>query len=91
MAENKDYKKIVELDNEAEAGFIEAELKKREIPHNIRSYFDVAFDGIFQMQKGWGVIEAPVKYEKEIKKIYKDLSLEEKSQEETFDDSEEEK
>ncbi len=89
MSENKDYQKILELDNETEAGLIETELKKRKIPHNIHSYFDVAFDGIFQMQKGWGVIEAPGEYKNEIKKIYEDLSLQEKSQGDSTDSEKE--
>ena len=77
MTENNNFIKIIELDNEAEARLLEAELDKREIPHTIRNFFDVGFDGIFQMQKGWGVVEAPPDYQEKIQEIYADLITEE--------------
>ena len=44
-------------------------------PHRIRSYHDSAYDGIFQAQKGWGVVLAPPEYQEEIQSIYQDLPL----------------
>ena len=67
-------KKIIVLANEIEANLIESILKDRNIPHLIKSYHDIAFDGLFQFQKGWGHVEAPDSYEDEIKEIYNDLS-----------------
>ena len=64
------YKKIVALNNEMEAKIVENLLKERHIPHRIRSYHDSAYDGLFQMQKGWGIAEAPEEYEDEIKSLY---------------------
>lgn len=72
----KNYIRIINLDNEVEARLIESELEKRNIPFFIQSHYDLAYDGIFQTQKGWGYIEAPPDYQDEIIKIYKDLMSE---------------
>lgn len=69
------YKKIIVLNNEIEARLIEEILKERQIPHIIQSYHSAAYDGIFQLNKGWGHIEADVKYEEEIISIYNDLKI----------------
>jgi hypothetical protein len=65
--------KVVVLKNEIEAGLIVPVLKDRNIPHIIRSYYDSAYDGIFQLQKGWGHIEAPREYKTIILEIYRDI------------------
>jgi hypothetical protein len=67
------YKKIVVLSSDLEAGIVENMLKDRGIPHRIRSYHDSAYDGLFQAQKGWGIVEAPAEYEDEIKNLYNAL------------------
>jgi hypothetical protein len=54
--------KIVVLDNEVQARVLESMLKEQGIPHLIRSYHDSAYDGLFQMSKGWGCVEAPEKF-----------------------------
>jgi hypothetical protein len=69
-----DYKKVVILENEVEARLVESVLKERDIPHILKSYYDTAYDGLFQSQKGWGHVEAPDEYEEEIKAIYRDIS-----------------
>jgi len=71
------FKKIVVLDNEIQARLMDSILIERDIPHRLRSYHDSAYDGIFQTQKGWGIIEAPLLYKEEILTILKDLPLEE--------------
>lgn len=64
-----DYKKIATLDNEVEANLLSLILEKEQIPHTIKSYHDIVYDGIFQLQKGWGsIISSPV-YEKKIVEI----------------------
>jgi hypothetical protein len=73
----EEFKKILVLENEIEARLLESVLTERNIPHRIRSYHDSAYDGIFQAQKGWGVVLAPSEYEEEIQSIYDDLPLEE--------------
>jgi len=71
------YKKILLLENAVEAQFLETVLKERGIPYLIRSYSDLAYDGLFQFQKGWGHVEAPEQYKQEIEEIHKALPREE--------------
>lgn len=70
-----EYKKIVVLDNEIEAQLMDSILTERNIPHRMKSYHDSAYDGIFQAQKGWGHIEAPLRYKEEIIAIHADLPV----------------
>ncbi len=65
--------KIIILKNQIEANILGPILMERNIPHIIVSYHDSAYDGIWQMQKGWGHIEAPPEYKDEITKIYQDI------------------
>jgi hypothetical protein len=67
------YRKIAILENQFEAQLLESTLMERNIPHMLRSYYDTAFDGLFQTQKGWGYVSAPVEYVDEIKEILSDL------------------
>lgn len=64
---------IAVLEHEIEARLLEAELQAREIPHAIRSYHDQAYDGVFQLQRGWGVVVAPVEFRDGILAILADL------------------
>ncbi len=73
---NEEFVKIIIFDNEDEARHLEAILNERNIPHLIRSYHDLVYDGIFQTQKGWGHLEAPEDYREEIEEICADLSME---------------
>ena len=73
----EEFKKVLVLENEIEARLLDSVLNERNIPHRIRSYHDSAYDGIFQTQKGWGVVLAPPEYEGEVLSIYRDLPLEE--------------
>jgi len=63
--------KILLLDNQIEAKLMEEILTEKDIPFIIRSYHDSAYDGLWQMQSGWGHIEAPPKYKEEILEVYK--------------------
>jgi len=74
--EQDNFEKIIVFDNELEARHMEAILKERNIPHVIKSYYDLAYDGLFQMQKGWGHLEAPESFREEIETICDDLSKE---------------
>ncbi|MCF8084536.1 MAG: hypothetical protein K9M96_15725 [Deltaproteobacteria bacterium] len=73
MTPTADYEKLVTLDNEFEAQLLESILKERGIPYRLRSYHDTAFDGLFQTQKGWGVVLAPQAYADEILEIVSDI------------------
>ncbi len=70
------FKKIVILDNEIQARLMDSILTERDIPHRLRSYHDSAYDGIYQMQKGWGHVEAPAEYGDEIENILANLPVE---------------
>jgi len=67
------YVKIAVLENEVEAQLLKAMLEERNIPHVMRSYHDPAYDGIFQITKGWGRIEAEEKDREEIEQLLQDL------------------
>jgi len=58
--------KITTLENVIEAQVLEEVLDERKIPFRIRSFHDTAYDGLFQLQKGWGEIYAPPEHEGEI-------------------------
>jgi hypothetical protein len=67
------YKKILVLNNEVEAMLMDSILREKNIPHVLRSYSDLVYDGIFQTQKGWGHIESKEEYREEIMEVYKDI------------------
>ena len=71
----EEFKKILILENEIEARLLDSVLNERDIPHRIKSYHDSAYDGIYQAQKGWGVVEAPPSCKEEIISIYQDLPV----------------
>ncbi|HWI54578.1 MAG TPA: hypothetical protein VNT57_02720 [Desulfobacteria bacterium] len=68
-----DMRKIALLENEVEAHLVASILKERSIPNVIKSYHDIAYDGIFQTQKGWGVIYAPLVHKETILEILDDV------------------
>ena len=63
------FVKIAALDNSVEAQLIASILEERRIPHRIRSFHDTAYDGLFQVQKGWGEIYAPRQWRQELSEI----------------------
>ena len=68
-----DFVKAAILENEDEARLIESILSERGIPHLMRSYYDTAFDGLYQTQKGWGYVSAPESFKDEINEIISDI------------------
>ena len=86
----EDYIKIATLENEIEAGLFDSILTERNIPHLMRSYYDTAYDGLFQTQKGWGYVSAPEGYKEEIMEILADLRKEANSFEDRSPDASEE-
>jgi len=67
------YEKIANIENLVEAQVLESVLKEREIPCRIRSFHDTAYDGLFQMQLGWGEIYAPAEHKQEILEILHEI------------------
>ena len=70
---NQGYIRIVILENAIEAQLVRSILDQHQIPHRIRSFYDTAYNGLFQMQKGWGELSAPSPYKQEILDIVEDI------------------
>ena len=65
--------KIVVLDTEVQAELVDMALTKLDIPHLMQSYYDSAYDGLFQGGRGWGHVEAPASHRDEILAIVAEL------------------
>jgi len=68
--------KVLNFNNEFEAKLLDEILNEKNIPHLIRSYHASAYDGLWQMQSGWGHLEAPEEYREELLLIYSQMSPE---------------
>ncbi|MEJ2283400.1 MAG: hypothetical protein P8X85_07390 [Desulfobacterales bacterium] len=68
-----EFVKIAILENGIEAQLIGSILDQREIPHRVRSYHDTAYDGLFQVQKGWGRLFAPLPFKQEILQVIEEV------------------
>ena len=79
MESEGEFKKITIIENEDEARLLDSILSERVIPHEIKTYYDTAFDGLYQSQKGWGHVSAPLPYHEEVKEIIADLRNEAKT------------
>ncbi len=68
MNEQNEHKfiRVATLENTIEAQLLCSILDEQNIPHQVRSYHDTAFDGLFQAQKGWGVISAPPSFKEDV-------------------------
>ena len=75
----EDFVKIATLENDFEAQILDSILTERDIPHLMRSYYDTAYDGLYQTQKGWGHVSAPPEHQDEILEILTDLRNETES------------
>ncbi|MEE9403166.1 MAG: hypothetical protein V3V47_08215 [Desulfobacteria bacterium] len=71
--EHEPYVKVDILENEIEAQLLDSILNERGIPHHIRSYHDTAYNGLYQTQKGWGQIRAPVSWSEKIRAILSEI------------------
>ena len=65
--------KVAVLEDIIEAQLIVSILVEKKIPHRVRSFHDTAYDGLFQVQKGWGEIHAPQACESGIMEIIDDI------------------
>ena len=61
--------RIAVIRNEIEAQLLAGELAGLDIPHLMKSYYDGAFDGVYQFSKGWGHIEAPSEFRDKILEV----------------------
>lgn len=64
-----EFIKVAVLESMIEAQLINSILNEQNIPHQIRSFHDTAYNGLFQVQKGWGELRSPTLYKQEILKI----------------------
>jgi hypothetical protein len=67
---NEDF---LTLDNQSEAALLESVLREEGIPHFIRTFADAAYDGIHQIQLGWGRVETPKEYKDRITQLLNEL------------------
>lgn len=70
-----DTVKILIIKNQVEASLLDEILKERDIPHIIKSYHDLAYDGLWQTPTAWGQLDAPEEFKEEILKLYEEMSL----------------
>ena len=63
------FVKIAVLENTFEAQLVGNICEERGLPHRIRSFHDTAYDGLFQFQKGWGELQAPERFRRELLEI----------------------
>jgi hypothetical protein len=68
--------KILMFQNEIEAMLLHEILTDKGIPHLVRTYHDSAYDGLWQLQSGWGHLEAPEEYTEEIISTFNEMSKE---------------
>jgi len=78
------YVKVDILENEIEAQLLDSILNERNIPHHIQSYYDTAFDGLFQTQKGWGCVSCPRLWSEEIEIILSEIRQSAEQGDESF-------
>lgn len=67
------YTKVAILENEFEAQILTSILKERGILHYIKSFYDIAYDGLYQRSYGWGVVFAAKESKKEIVEVLADI------------------
>jgi hypothetical protein len=77
---------IATLDNAIEAQLISSILDQREIPYRLQSFYDTAYDGLFQFQKGWGKLFAAVVDKPEILRIIDEVRSQNNSDVDTITD-----
>ena len=68
------FEKILDLNNEFEAGLLKEVLTDKNIPFGIVPSGDSAMGGVWELENGWGYVEAPEEYRNEIIRIYKEIS-----------------
>jgi hypothetical protein len=78
-----DFVKIGVIENPIEAQVLSGALAQDGIPHELRSYHDTAYDGLFQAHLGWGELRAPEAFRKKILEILYDIRREDLSGEGT--------
>ncbi len=74
MKDNEsEFIRVTILESTIEAQVVDSILGEENIPHMIHSYYDTAYDGLFQLQKGWGELCALEKHRKKILEIVESI------------------
>ncbi|MBI9076438.1 MAG: hypothetical protein JEZ02_13615 [Desulfatibacillum sp.] len=81
---------IATLENEIEARLLGSILEERGVAHTILTYHDTAYDGMYQVQKGWGVVRAEESLSEEINAILDDLRSSDAQMDMPLEDGEDE-
>lgn len=63
------YLKIAVVENQFEAQLLQSILEEQGIAYYLKSYYDIAYDGLFQKTKGWGSVYAPENHREVILEI----------------------
>jgi hypothetical protein len=69
-----EFEKILDLNNEFEAERLEEILNEKNIPFGIVPVSDSVFGTIEILKNGWGYLEAPTRFKKEILEIYAEIT-----------------
>ena len=65
--------KGIVLNNRVEASFIEEALTEEGIPFYIKTFADGAYNGLFQVQFGWGQVMTDQQYRETVESILHDF------------------
>lgn len=76
------FQKIAILENIFEGQMMEQILRDQQIPHDIRTYRDEVYGNLFEINKGWGSIQAPVSYKEQILELLHELRRESAAEDE---------
>ena len=68
-----EYVKVCTLDNIIEAQIIEDILMEQQVPYFVRSYHDSAYQGLFQLHKGWGELYSIEEFKNKIIEVIKEI------------------
>lgn len=71
-----DFIRVALIGNPIEAQVLSGALAEEGIPHELRSYHDTAYDGLFQAHMGWGELRAPEGFRKRILELLDDIRQE---------------
>ena len=75
-----EFIKVAGLENRFIADLVISALENEKIPYIIRTYKDTAYDGLFEMQQGWGALLIPQKFVDQASEIVKQIKEETESQ-----------
>lgn len=68
-----EYIRIATIEDEFEAQILQSILAERQIQYYLKSFYDSAYDGLFQRNYGWGAIFGAKDNEREILEIIADI------------------